>query len=328
MRGASLTFKSLYIHAFLALVLFACQGVIAKADGFPRVIAHALGETQVPQAPVRVVSIGWNGEDVLLALGIVPVGMTRYDFFESGILPWVEERLGNSTPVLFSGEIEYEAIAALRPDLIVGIYSGIDKVGFRRLSAIAPTVVYRSGPWKADWREQAELIGEAIGKPEEARRLVEATTAELSAFAKAYPILRGKTLTFGTYFSGSSSIVVYLPADPRVMALTELGLRPSQGVSVLSAANPDLTSVSVSLENISDIDADILVMWYDDNSRSVLEKQPLFQSLNAVRGSSYVPLDDPVDVWSTSALSVLSIPYGFSRFVPRLAEAAAKAEAR
>lgn len=108
----------------------------------------------------------------------------------------------------------------------------------------------------------------------------------------------------------------------------ELGLRPSQGVLALAAANPDLTSVSVSLENISDIDADILVMWYNDNSRSALEKQPLFQSLNAVRRSSYVPLNDPVDIWSTSALSVLSIPYGFSRFVPRLAEAAAKAKER
>lgn len=37
-------------------------------------------------------------------------------------------------------------------------------------------------------------------------------------------------------------------------------------------------------------------------------------------------LDDPISVWSTSALSVLSIPYGFPKFVPRLAEAARKAE--
>jgi iron complex transport system substrate-binding protein len=82
----------------------------------------------------------------------------------------------------------------------------------------------------------------------------------------------------------------------------------------------------VSLEEIGTLDAEILIMWYGDGARAAAEAQPLFQRLEAVKRGSYVALDDPVSVWSTSALSVLSIPYGFPQFVPRLAEAARAAE--
>lgn len=73
------------------------------------------------------------------------------------------------------------------------------------------------------------------------------------------------------------------------------------------------------------IDADVLIMWYGEGARAAAQAQPLFAALSAVKRGSYVALDDPVAVWSTSALSVLSIPYSFPKFVPRLAEAARKA---
>src|SRR5690606_12018238 len=98
------------------------------------------------------------------------------------------------------------------------------------------------------------------------------------------------------------------------------------GVAALAKANPSKISASVSLEEIGEIDADILIMWFGDGAREAFEAQPLFQTINAVKRGSYVALDDPVSVWSTSALSLLSIPYGFPQFVPRLAEAARKAE--
>lgn len=105
-----------------------------------------------------------------------------------------------------------------------------------------------------------------------------------------------------------------------------MGLKVSSGVEALATLDPDETSTSVSLENIGSIDADTLIMWYGEGARSAAEAQPLFAALDAVKRGSYVALDDPVSVWSTSALSVLSIPYGFPKFVPRLADAARKAE--
>lgn len=270
-------------------------------------------------------TLGWSSEDAVLALGRSPVGMPRYRFFESGIFPWNEERLGETRPQLLDGATDYEAIAALRPDLILGIYSGIDAHAYKRLSTIAPTVVYRSAPWSADWKEQMAMVGDALGKSAEATALTEKTAASLSSMGNRWSALRGKTFTFGTYFAGASGIVVYLKEEPRVAALRELGLDVSPGIAALSIANAGRGSVEVSLEQIDTLDADILVMWYGPGARAAAEAQPLFNTLGAVRRGAYVALEDPVDVWSTSALSVLSIPYGFPRFWPRLAEAAARA---
>ncbi|UAX97592.1 iron-siderophore ABC transporter substrate-binding protein [Ensifer adhaerens] len=301
---------------------------IGRAEDSTHVVRHALGQTRIVSHPQRIMTLGWSGEDVVLALGQTPVAMTRYGAFASGMFPWVEEKFAGPAPTLLSGDFDYEKIAALKPDLILGVYSGIDERAYKRLSAIAPTVVYRSGPWSADWHEQTTIIGETLGKAREAEALIEGTEKQLGALGQTHPELEGKSFTFGTYFPGSNGIVVYLPKDPRVAALTGLGLLPSEGVRDLSKRAPEETSVSVSLEELSSIDADVFIMWYGPGARAAAEAQPLFNMLGAVKRGSYVALEDPVDVWSTSALSVLSIPYGFPRFVPRLAEAAAHANGR
>lgn len=133
---------------------------------------------------------------------------------------------------------------------------------------------------------------------------------------------KDRTFVFGTYFKGAGGIVVYLPADPRVAALNALGMKNPAFVEELGAANPGRFSASLSFEQSDRIDADLLVMWYGEGTREAAEAQPLFHTIAPVRQGGYVALDDPASVWSTSALSVLSIPYGFPRFVPRLAEAA------
>ena len=296
-----------------------------RPSAYPLSVTHALGTTVISSDPVRIVTIGWNGEDALVALGVVPVGMPRRALFDNGMFPWVEERVGSAKPTLLGSDLDYEQILSLQPDLIIGVFSGVDEKAYRRLSRIAPTVVYRSGPWQADWREQTLMTGLALGKGPQAERLVEQTNAYLRTLASKFPEMAGRTFTFGTYSPGSAAIGVYLPADPRIQLLLELGLVPSPGIEALARRQPGRRSSSVSLEEIGSVDADILIMWYGQGSRAASEAQPLFNTLGAVRRGSYVALEDPIDVWSTSALSVLSIPYGFPRFVPRLAEAAARA---
>lgn len=294
-------------------------------NAYPLSVEHALGTTTIPNRPSRIVTIGWNGEDALVALGAIPVAMPRRALFDDGMFPWVEERIGSVKPILLASDLDYEQILSLKPDLIMAVFSGIDGKAYRRLSTIAPTVTYRSAPWQADWREQTLMTGLALGKVDVAERLIEQTNAHLRDLAGRYSEMSARTFTFGTFSPGSAAIGVYLPSDPRIQLLLELGLVPSPGIEALAADQPGRRSGSVSLEEISSIDADVLIMWYGPGARAAAEAQPLFNTLEAVKRGSYVALEDPIDVWSTSALSVLSIPYGFPRFVPRLAEAAARA---
>jgi len=294
-------------------------------DHFPVEIRHALGTTRIEAEPQRIVTLGWNGEDAVLALGRIPVGMHRYGLFGSGILPWNEPYLRTQTPTLLqSGELDYEAIAALEPDLILAIKTGINEIEWQRLSSIAPTVAYSSAPWRADWREQMALTGQALGEPGKARDLVEATEKQLRGLADAHPVLKDKTFIFGSYFPGEGSLGVYFASDPRVRELLAMGLRLAPGIEALMAADPDVNGTGVSLEDLDRLDADVLIVWYGPGARADAESQPLLQAFGPMRRGAYVPLDDPVSVWATSAVSVLSIPYAFPGFVDRIAAAAAK----
>lgn len=298
----------------------------AAPGGFPLDVRHALGNTRIEAEPRRIVTLGWNGEDAVLALGRIPVGMHRYGLFDRGILPWNEPYLRGQTPTLLpSGEIDYEAIAALEPDLILAIKTGLDEIEWRRLSSIAPTVAYRSQPWRADWREQMALTGEALGAPEKARALVEAAEGQLRGLVDAHPGLKGKTFIFGSYFPGEGSLGMYFASDPRVRELLAMGLRLAPGIKALMAAEPKANGTGVSLEELDRFDADVLIVWYGPGARADAESQPLLQAFGPMRRGAYVPLDDPVSVWATSAVSVLSIPYAFPDFIDRIAAAAMKA---
>src|SRR6056297_4028745 len=83
----------------------------ADADGdevaaFPVTIEHKFGATTIDEEPHRVVSVGFNEHDFLLALGVVPVGLR--DWFgdrPNGAWPWAQDELGDAEPeVLSSGQ--------------------------------------------------------------------------------------------------------------------------------------------------------------------------------------------------------------------------------
>ena len=131
-----------------ALVLAGCSssstevGGGSSADGsaagpddadFPVTIAHRFGSTTIEQAPERVVTVGLTDQDALLALGVVPVATTMWFGEHPGnIFPWATDALGDGpVPEVLESEKEFEPVAALQPDLILAIYSGISQHGLR-----------------------------------------------------------------------------------------------------------------------------------------------------------------------------------------------------
>ena len=60
-------------------------------DSFPVTIEHAYGTTEIPAEPVRVVTVGYNDQDPVLTVGVVPVG----------VMPWYEDQ-----PIGFSWTVE------------------------------------------------------------------------------------------------------------------------------------------------------------------------------------------------------------------------------
>src|SRR5690554_5064916 len=115
-----------------ALVLLAVVPALAQdsdTSAFPLTIEHKFGTITLTEAPQRVVSIGYNTQDALFALGVQPVAV-RYWFGDQaahGVFPWAEDEANGAQPVLLDMPegVSFEAILALQPDLIVAVYSGI-----------------------------------------------------------------------------------------------------------------------------------------------------------------------------------------------------------
>lgn len=288
----------------------------AMAADFPVVVEHALGRTTVPAEPERVVAMTNRDADVLLALGVTPVAIQSQFGFESGVGPWAEERLGSAEPEIWLGmEINYEAVAAVDPDLIVFANSGMEEDVYERLSAIAPTIDLPLGasPWAATPQAMVQITAQALGRVGDGVAVNSELDAYLAAQKARYPQFAGKTLS---YFDVFERTIFAYPADSIVTnILLSVGFEPSAAITALA---DDATHLDVSEERLLDFDADMLVVYAYGRSLEQLKSElPTFARLDAVREGRVVLIED----MALATNSPLSIPYALDRLLPRMAEA-------
>jgi iron complex transport system substrate-binding protein len=298
------------------------------------VIEHAFGTTTLTEKPVRIATVGWANHEVPLALGIVPVGMARTDFGDDnrdGVLPWVEARLtelGAGTPPLFDeGDgIDFEAVAATRPDVILAAYSGLSQTEYDTLSRIAPVVAYPEGRWTTDWRDMIRQNGAGLGMADEAAALTARLEAQIAAARDAHPEITGKSAMFITHLDARDLSVIrfYSANDSRVKFFEDLGLASPRAVA--DASDPGSYAGAVSAERIDDFaDVDILVTYGDSALLDRLQSNELAGRMEAIRKGAVVLLgNDPLG--NSANPTPLAIPWVLDHYVTLLSNAALKSE--
>ncbi|HET6299817.1 MAG TPA: iron-siderophore ABC transporter substrate-binding protein [Kribbella sp.] len=292
--------------------------------GFPVTLKNTFGETTISKKPERIVTLGWNAQDVVYALGETPVGMPKvtYGPTAAGVTAWDADKFDAAKTTLFdtTDSIPFEKVAALRPDVILAPYEGFDKATYDKLTAIAPTVAYPGAAWQTTWQDQTTLIGKALGKSAEADKLVTGIKDLTTKVAAEHPEFKGKTITVGSF---GAENYVYMPGDPRVQILNEMGFVNAPGVDKLEATNSKKEfALTISKEKVSDIDADVVVAYVDGIGAKAFDADPVYASLGAVKkGSAYVMEDQQV-ISGMSAVSVLSVPWVLDKIIPGLSKAA------
>ncbi|CAM3029676.1 iron-siderophore ABC transporter substrate-binding protein [Prescottella defluvii] len=286
-------------------------------------MAHKYGQSTAPAEPKRVVSVGYNDQDALLALGAVPVGVFDwYGDHPSAVWPWAQDALGDAElPIIGSASsgIDIEKVAGVAPDLIVGTYSGLTQGQYDKLSAIAPTVAQPAGvaDYGVRWQDQITIVGESLGRQDRAAELVSGVQQQFTDVAAANPVFAGKTVLVGA-LKGPGQFGVYGPEDPKVRFFTELGFVNPPVAEQVRRTN----FAEISTEQLSLADVDLLV-WYagggfGDDLRAELGKTAIYQTLDVVRNGRTIILDDEAAeamTWST----VLSLPYALQQIPPRIA---------
>jgi len=272
------------------------QAPAEPANAGPRTIQTEQGAIEVPATPQRIVNLSGGLGGYLYALDAPVVatdtrvlGVTN---LQGGFPPaWASKAQAAGTQALPAGEqLNIEAVAAAKPDLIIGGGQGITAVqakeNYDRLKAIAPTVLVPQNV--TAWQDQLRRVAEASGKG-----------AEVDGLISGYENKLAQTRSAITVPQGAFAVLLSLPADkpylvPETAALpqqlTALGFQPD-GV-LAKAGNPQLfgsgDSFEVSPELLGTVASapNLFVINLGGPTLDQLEADPRYSSLPAFRSGN------------------------------------------
>ena len=236
----------------------------------------------------------------------MPVGVGDFlGGYEWRERPWAQQALGGAEPEVVGGqEINFEAVAAQRPDLIIAINAGLKEADYKRLSQIAPTVG-QSGEFidfGMPWDEQTLLVGRALGKEDEARKVVADVEARFKQFRDEHSDLAGKTAILA--YGGPDGYGAYATGDNRSRFLADLGFKTPEAVDKLAGES---FYAQFSQEQFRLMDQELVVMY---GAEKDILANPVFKRLDAVEEDRVIYLD-LTDQFSGAIgfASALSLPY-------------------
>jgi len=299
----------------------------ATLGRFPSRVPHKYGLTTVERAPERVATYGGGDVDTLLALGVTPVLVPDIDprwKRTGGVAPWSRSRVRGEPPVVASNqELEFEKVAAARPDLVTAVEYDLKRGDYDKLSALAPTVPPPKGyaPYTVPWDVMAKQVGAGLGREADAERLVKATRARLAAASKDNPKFATSTAVLVDP-DDDGGVYVFAENDVRTRFLADLGLTTPPEIERLFG---EQFYTQISAERLDMLDtADVIVLVASRKPQTKrLTASRSYKGLRAVREQRLVRIDEPDLAIAMSYSSVLSTPYQLREVVPRLRAALA-----
>jgi iron complex transport system substrate-binding protein len=278
----------------IALTLTACGGSAEPGEttpsddaAFPRTVEHAMGQTEIPRQPERVVVLDTGELDTALSLGVTPVGAVT-TAVSDGFLSYLAEDAADVEVVGTIAEPNLEAIAALRPDLILSNRTRHEDL-YDELSQIAPTVfAERVG---AVWKDNFLLDAEALGLEDDAVQQLEKYETAAAGVGRSIGDPAGTTISALRFVDGT--IRVYSPQSFIGTVLADIGL---DQLEVPVADVPTFTELSA--EELTRADAEIVLYSSygpaEDSGEEAAVAGPLWSRLGAVQADRAFAVEDDV----------------------------------
>jgi iron complex transport system substrate-binding protein len=318
-------FRLLSLIVLIALVLVGIVPLAAQDTVFPVRVEHKFGTTTIEAPPQRVVAIGFTEQDYLYALGVSPVAVRSwYSDPTIAYLPWAEDEANGATPdilVMPFGNLNFEAILALQPDLISAVTAGLTQEEYDLLSQIAPTVA-QSGDYVdfgMPWREIQRSVGLAVGMSEEAEVVIAEVEEMIAEVREQHPEFEGQSIAVAYNYGEARTYGFYTGQDGRGRFFTDLGFVIPEELDEIAGEN---FYADISLERADLLDQDLLVFlglaWADGGQESI-ESDPFIQNLEVAQQGRVVFIPAEYDD-ALQYSSSLSMAYALESIVPLLAD--------
>ena len=275
----------------LVAALLVAGAVVTPAAA--REITHAMGVTDVPDHPQRIVVLTNEGTEALLAVGITPVGAAKSWLGN----PWYDHIADQMADVTVVGEesaVNLEVLVSLQPDLILGNKQRHEDI-YEQLSAIAPTVI--SERLRGDWKINMALYTDAAGKGAEGQAALDAFDARVAAVSEALGDARAEEISIARFMSGQTRIM-FKDSFSGIL-LDQLGFhRPASQDKAEFAEQ-------ITKERIPEFEGDRLFYFTYETGNGEGDGQaadwladPLWQNLEVVKAGKVHPVSDAV--WNTA----------------------------
>ena len=258
-----------------------------------RVIQHVMGESCVPDAPQRVVTIIHHMLGHVLAVDVKPVG-SNVRFFQQANGDYLNTQtyMGNATEGIeilgIEEETNIEKILSLKPDLILG--SENSENIYSQLSQIAPTVLFQFEDIVLDWKEGFNLVARLFEREDQAQQALDEYYQRIEDL-KASLGDRYQNQTISVAGMAGPNMFAYTQNSFSGSILSDLGLdQPeAQKVDAPYGAIYDLSEES--LEQTIDGDVLFFLAFAEDSEATFreLQKRPLWNQMRAVqKGQAYL----------------------------------------
>lgn len=261
----------------------------ASAQGETRTVEHAMGSTKIVGTPAKVVTLFQGATDASLQLGVKPVGAVE-SWIEQPWYNYIRDRMDGVTNLGSENQPNLEAIASLKPDVIVASKTRHEKI-YDQLKAIAPTVMTEE---VHIWKESLAITAAALNKQDKEKEFLQEWDRKVAEFKEKMGDRLKNTEVAVVDFRADHVRIVY--TGFAALVLDELGIpRPD---------NQKGESWGVKLttkENIPQMNADVIFdqtsLGRDDGRmdlRASWMSHPLWKNLRAVQNNKVFEVDTAV----------------------------------
>jgi iron complex transport system substrate-binding protein len=296
MKRSMLFLLLLLTLALVGIMPLTAQGATECEPGF-RLVAHALGETCVPETPQRVVALGPASFEFAYLSGKTIVGATAWPMSDLiYVEPELEVEFADITDVGFP--VNLEIILALAPDLIIGHEEESIVAAYDELSAIAPTVI-QADETNRNWETAAEFWSGVLGSETTFAEMKASYDARIAALHEGLPE-DAETLEVSVLVASSPEFTfAWLPNTGIGKILTDAGI--SRPESQREPTERGVVPISQETLDLADGDAIFLFGYPYTDEESVtaqdaylaeLLENPLWQTLSAVQNERVFRVPD------------------------------------
>ncbi|WP_158997062.1 ABC transporter substrate-binding protein [Pigmentibacter ruber] len=305
------------VSAMLSLCASFCS-LNSYATVYPTQVTAENGKVTIQKKPERIIVLEFGILDELKLLGVKPIGMGKSDNTEGQDPAHLQEFIKDIASVGTRDEPSLEAIAKLKPDLIIGDASFVMNI-LPQLNRIAPTILMNG------------ILGDPKEQIKNLHTLAKITNTEnkVPGIISHYEKIRTHALNVAAKSKKKTVLIGYITPSGVFRALTSNAI----ATPILNELNKEnlvketdvMHRIEMTVEGVISKNPDQIAILLTDGNMDPykkLEKNPLWKDVRALKEDQIYFLDR--NVWAkTHGIEAMEIMYkeaetsGFLEAIPQ-----------